>query len=207
MKFVPVPGTNVLFSVWETRVQDYKVFAAETRREWSMPDFEQGPTHPAVNVSWEDAVAFCTWLSKKEGQMYRLPTDAEWSVAVGLGAESGETPEAKSNKAAGYPWDTVWPPPRGAGNFKQELKVDDFAETAPVGSFAEDRHGLYDLSGNVWEWCDDWYNTEKDFRDLRGGSWFGDAETSLRSSSRNRGHPTLRFGSCGFRCVMAVSGG
>ena len=100
MKFVPVPivggptgGQRVLFSVWETRVADYEVFATETKRAWPKVGIEQGPTHPAVNGSWEDAVAFCVWLTEREraagrlgeNEMYRLPSDHEWSCAVGIG--------------------------------------------------------------------------------------------------------------------------
>ena len=65
MKFVPVPGTGVLFSIWETRVKDYKVFVEAKNREWPKPSFQQTEEHPAVNVSWEDATAFCEWLTEQ----------------------------------------------------------------------------------------------------------------------------------------------
>ena len=109
MKFVPVKGTDVQFCIWETRVKDYAAYAAANAGvdgSWKNfgRGFKQADTHPVVNVSWEDANAFCEWLTKKElaegkikeGQKYRLPTDAEWSVAVGLGQEKGNTPKEKS---------------------------------------------------------------------------------------------------------------
>ena len=207
MQFVPVPGTAVLFCVWETRVQDYEAFAKETQHAIEKPNFEQGPTYPAVNVSWDDAVAFCAWLSKKEGVTYRLPTDAEWSVAVGLGAETGNTPQEKDGKLTGYPWGAKYPPPKGTGNFDPSLKVDTFAKTSPAGSFNRNSIGLFDLSGNVWEWCDDWFDKSNTFRVLRGGSWFFDSEFNLRSAFRLYDLPTLRYDNFGFRCVLAVSGG
>jgi formylglycine-generating enzyme required for sulfatase activity len=84
MKFVAIPGTSVLFSIWETRVKDFEAFVKESGYAWSeMADFAQGPDHPVVKVSWNDASAFCAWLSKKEGRQYRLPTDEEWDTAVG----------------------------------------------------------------------------------------------------------------------------
>ncbi|HEV7405570.1 MAG TPA: SUMF1/EgtB/PvdO family nonheme iron enzyme [Chthoniobacteraceae bacterium] len=210
MKFLPIltaGGSEVLFSVWETRVQDYSVFATETKRTWPKPSFPQGPTHPAVNVCWEDAVAFCAWLSKKEGRKYRLPTDAEWSAAVGLGPESVSTPAGKDGKAPGYPWGPAFPPPKGAGNFDPELQVDSFQFTAPVGSFPPNAFGLYDLSGNVEEWCDDWYEAAYDVRVLRGGSWSNVsnlAKVNLQSSSRDHGLPTYRYPTFGFRCVLVT---
>ena len=102
MKFVRVPGTEVAFCIWETRVKDYAAYAAANAgvdESWKKPGFKQADTHPVVKVSWYDANAFCEWLTKKElaegkikaGQKYRLPTDAEWSVAVGLGKEKWET--------------------------------------------------------------------------------------------------------------------
>ena len=106
MPFVPVPGTEVSFCIWETRVKDYAEYAAANAggdAGWKKPGFKQEDTHPVVNVSWNDAQAFCEWLTKKElaegkikaGQKYRLPTDAEWSVAVGLEQEKGNTPKKR----------------------------------------------------------------------------------------------------------------
>jgi hypothetical protein len=101
MKFVAVPGTNVLFSVWETRVKDYQAFCDATGRSWEKPRFQQTADNPAVNVSWEDAKAFCEWLSGKEGKGYRLPMDHEWSSAVGIGGRenAGATPKSKDMKS------------------------------------------------------------------------------------------------------------
>jgi hypothetical protein len=224
MKFVKVPDTEALFCIWETRVQDYEAFVTATGYKWEKAWFEQGPTHPAVNVSWDDAKLFCTWLTKTErkagriesDQLYRLPTDAEWSLAVGLTGEAGSTPQEKDEKIKDvYPWGTTWPPPSGAGNFADmtsklkhpEYTViegydDDFAETSPVGSFKANALGLYDLSGNVWEWCEDWYNAEQKYRVLRGASWFSYGSRTLLSSSRGNGAPDARDLNVGFRCVL-----
>ena len=157
MKFVPVSGTEVSFCIWETRVKDYAAYAAanaEVDAKWKSPGFKQMDTHPVARVNWNEAKAFCAWLTKKElaagklkaGQLYRLPMDAEWSVAVGLGKESGNTPKEKHRGIKGvYPWGTEWPPPKGAGNYDQRPKMDNFEYTSPVGSFAANKHGLYDL--------------------------------------------------------------
>ena len=196
MVLVKVPGTDVLFSIWDTRVQDYQVYAENSQNVdtgWKNPGFAQGANHPVVNVNWNDAKAFCQWLTEQEradglltaSQSYRLPTDAEWSVAVGLQGESGSTPAEKDGKIKGaYPWGTQWPPPNGAGNYADaackakhpNLNVilgydDGYAETSPVGSFAANQFGLYDMGGNVWQWCENWYNSDQKSRVLRGGSW------------------------------------
>ena len=125
MKFVPVPGTEVSFCIWETRVKDYAAYAAANAgvdSGWKSPVlFTQADTHPVKSVNGEDAQAFCAWLTKKElaegeikvGQKYRLPTDAEWSVAVVLGKEKGNTPEEKQSGIKDvYPWGKEWPPPK-----------------------------------------------------------------------------------------------
>jgi hypothetical protein len=116
MKFVPLVGTGVLFSACDTRVQDFEAFVTDTNYNatggmwslgkdgweqsgatWREPGFSQGPTHPVVGVSWNDAKKFCEWLTRREqafgmlpgGRVYRLPTDAEWSAGVGLQGEKG----------------------------------------------------------------------------------------------------------------------
>jgi serine/threonine protein kinase len=225
MKFVPVPinggptgGKPVYFSIWDTRVKDYDVFVAETHIEHKAPDFPQTELHPVVSVSWEEAVKFCEWLTeydRRKGTLparwkYRLPSDHEWSCAVGIGDRepADQTPEEKDGKiSAVYPWGTQWPPPAGAGNYDGSLKVDQFANTSPVGSFAANRYGLYDMGGNVWQWCQDWYSAKHDFRVVRGASWFLASEIDLRSSSRCNVHPARRRDYGGFRCVLEVSGG
>jgi len=216
MKFVPVPGTQVLFSVWETRVKDYGIYAALNRgvdKSWRNPGFPRDDNHPVVEVSWDDAGAFCQWLTAVErkagclgqGQEYRLPTDAEWSYAVGIGGrESGRRPKDKNKNLKGvYPWGTVWPPPKGAGNYAPALGVDDYEKTSPVGSFPANRYGLFDLGGNVREWCQDDYDGIYGLRVLRDASWYiGDAE-NLLSSVRADFSPDSRDISLGFRIVLA----
>jgi hypothetical protein len=248
MKFAPVPGTGVLFGVWDTRVQDFGAFVKETGYDatagmysigsdgwkqqgntWRSPGFSQGPTHPVCGVNWDDAKAFCRWLTEKErregrlapNQEYRLPTDAEWSVAVGLDEPAGGTPQSKDAQIKGvYPWGTQWPPLRGAGNFAgTEARdgnwpsgwgvidgySDGYPQTSPVGSFSANRYGLYDMSGNVWQWCEDYYNGSNGSRVLRGGSFFNNVSDYLLSSGRLSLVPGVRDVDNGFRCVVVVS--
>jgi len=199
MKFVRVPGATILISIWETRVQDFKSFRSSTNGEQN---------HPVVNVSWEDAKAFCEWLSQKEGKLYRLPTDHEWSLAAGIGGREIATasPSEKNAKIEGvYPWGTQWPPPQGAGNFASGNDYSDaHLGTAPVGSYHMNGFGGFDLSGNVWEWCEDWYDGDHKFRVLRGGSWCNRSEVVLQSSSRLYVTPTYRHDTVGFRVALEV---
>jgi hypothetical protein len=208
-----LPG--VLFCKWETRVQDYEAFVRQKPREWPKPHFQQSPTHPAVNVTWNDAVAFCEWLTEKErregmigqNQRYRLPKDWEWSVAVGLNENRSGSPRDKDEKTPNvYPWNRgrgTWPPPRGAGNYGQSLNVDSFANTSPVGSFDANANGLFDMGGNVWEWCDDFYDGRSGTRVLRGGSWYFNYSRVLLSSFRSFPDPGNRSDYYGFRVVLS----
>ncbi|HEX3619940.1 MAG TPA: bifunctional serine/threonine-protein kinase/formylglycine-generating enzyme family protein [Candidatus Udaeobacter sp.] len=215
MKFVPVGDIQI--SVWETRVQDYEAFCRATGRHYERVDFHQTATDPAVKVNWFDAMAFCKWLTEKEHdenliedrQAYRLPTDLEWSMAVGLVNESGATPEIRDGKIKNeFPWGKQWPPPNGAGNYAA-ARGGRRGATVPVGSFKPNSIGLYDLGGNVWEWCLDTYKgsssaASRDWGVLRGGSWATSNRPEMQSSYRNVVDRNDRDVIYGFRCVLAT---
>jgi formylglycine-generating enzyme required for sulfatase activity/serine/threonine protein kinase len=240
MKFVPVPITGgptdkqrVLFSVWETRVQDYEVFVKETKHAWSRPDVEQGPTHAVAGVSWADAQTFCVWLTERErktgklgaNERYSLPSDHEWSCALEIGHKenAAKQPNEKSGRLADvFPWGDQWPPPANSGNYwSEELRPllaaqkyrsikgelpgyqDGQALVGPVGRYAANGLGIHDLGGNLWEWCEDWLDAAQNERVLRGGSWTAFERNSLVSSYRNHQTPGTCNNSIGFRVVLA----
>ncbi len=237
MKFVPVPGTDALFCIHEVRWKDYEEYAKKAKESvegsWKIQTndgFEiktDEKDHPVTRVNWDDAQKFCAWLSEKEGKTYRLPTDREWSLAVGIGREEDwkddTTPETVFKVPDEFPWGDEWPPPKGAGNYSDASRQakaprddakyveggydDGFPTTAPVMSFEANKLGLYDLGGNVWEWCEDWYSVEQKERVLRGGSWFYYVRGFLLSSFRIRTTPDFRNDFYGFRVVVAVSSG
>jgi formylglycine-generating enzyme required for sulfatase activity len=253
MVFVSVPGTEVKFSIWETRVRDFGVFVKETSHDmgngllmgradgwkvrpgynWQNPGFQQGPTHPVAGVNWDDAKAFCRWLTQEEQrkgtitaqQRYRLPTDAEWSAAVG---------------PAKFPWGDAWPPPPRVGNYGGKETIgadwpanswgrmtnytDNHVFASPVGSYPHNALGIFDLGGNVWEWCEDYYRAEmnppelravwksmnedsggKRKRAFRGASWVDPHREMLASANRLGTGDTLPEARCdtvGFRVVL-----
>ncbi len=224
MRFVPMPiDEGVLMSVWLTRVRDFAVFTAAKGRPMQRPDFNQDDTHPIVLVNYDDAKEFCQWLTEMEsaagklaeGQYYRLPTDLEWSIAAGLADEGRSTPEERDGKVREYPWGKHWPPPAGSGNFADaSLKRlgqpglanyhDGFPQTSPVGSFPANKLGVFDLSGNVWEWVRDPYSPGSRWGVMRGGSWATEKPAELSLSYRNVVDPTGREVIYGFRCVLVV---
>lgn len=189
----------------------------EQKREysWKNNSFPQTDAHPVVNVSWNDAVAFCEWLSGKEGKKYQLPSEAEWEYACRAGTKSlwwhgsdAEGLASAGNVADGTAkqrfssWDTI-------------AAKDGYVFTSPVGRFRANAFGLYDMHGNVWEWCRDGYaegeyatrtgvtsdpvNTSTvDRRVLRAGSWY-DSAGSTRSAYRGGNMPGSRGNELGFR--------
>lgn len=226
MKFVPVPGTQVLFCIHETRKRDYAAFAAGRNHldaGWVSPKLDDVPVsaaedHPVVMINWHEALAFCDWLSRKEGRTYRLPTDREWSLAAGLGdlENPAESPEDLGRKLTSQQsWGEAWPPPKGVGNFGDESFMgrfsqrpgiegydDGFPTSSPVMSFASNPLGLFDLGGNVSEWVMDRFGRVPTGKYLRGSNWF---ESTLLQDSRRRWDPSgNRRYYHGFRCVLVV---
>ena len=229
MCFAPLEQ-DLMVSIWETRVRDYDRFTKETGRDAARAaDFPQTPDHPVVNVSRDDAQAFCEWLTQREQKderiaqthVYRLPTDLEWSAMAGLQEEEGISPGWRdARKEAVYPWGETWPPVEKTGNFADASNAqvlggslaltisgydDGYAYTAPVGSFPANSYGLYDLSGNVQEWVEDEYSRLGDnpLGVLRGGCWSTYQSENLLAGSRNAVPPTFQDTIYGFRVVLA----
>lgn len=197
MRFVPSGNPGVLFSVSDVRVADYRKFVREGGGFASGdPGFKQGDDHPVVCVSWVDAKGFCRWLTQREradkkigpDMEYRLPRDTEWTRAAGDGK---------------YPWGADWPPPKKGGNY--ESGADGFTNTSPVGAFQPNRHGLADMGGNVWQWCEEWSTASQKQKVLRGASWRGDSAELAQISSRRFCEPAGRLDDQGFRCVLDFS--
>jgi formylglycine-generating enzyme required for sulfatase activity len=168
-----------------------------------------GPEHPVERVTWEEANAFCRRLSEtpeeaREGHRYRLPTEAEWEYACRAGSRARDA----------YSF--------GPSLSSRQANIDNArGRTTKVGEYAPNAFGLYDMHGNVWEWCADWYESdfyrrgpfedpkciqEGKYRVRRGGSWSGLAQDG-RSANRDRGLPTDRSDNVGFRVVLEWKGG
>jgi len=148
-------------------------------------EYSSTDKHPMIWVTWFDAVSYAKWVGK------RLPTEAEWEFAARGGLVGKEFPwgdeESIAREYANF-WDTG-----GTDQWKNP--------TAPVGSFRPNGYGLYDMTGNVWEWCQDWYDNSQRGRVLRGGSWLDSMlSIGLRVADRN-GHYLARTYDGGFRCV------
>ena len=159
-----------------------------------------GPNQPVVGVTWNDAAAFCQWLTKVTGVAHELPTENQWEAAA-RGGLVGQP----------YPWGAQAPDAGGVyrANFRTSLPgATGFFFTAPVGSFAANGYGLFDMAGNVSEWCQDRYvplPTGGPFqpgvlRLLKGGSWIA-GPRDLRPAARQSAPPQYADGYIGFRVV------
>jgi serine/threonine protein kinase len=200
MRFVPVG--NLWVCVWETRVKDFTKFYDATRYNagvgWREPGFPQTPSHPVVEVSWNDAQAFCRWLTDKEGKdkfleqaAYRLPTQAEWQQLLRASYTTGQ-----------YLWGDTWPLPSETANLADNLSYDRNAFTAPVGSYRPTKSGIFDLVGNVWEWCADSAGPAKE-RTVLGESWLQYPGSNLSLQDRRSLDVGDRGRDVGFRIVLA----
>ena len=187
---------------------------------WRNPGFKQKNDQPVVNVTWNDAAAMSEWLSKKEGKKYRLPTEAEWEYACRAGTQtryhSGNDPQSLLQVANTFDADTKTTKPQW--KIHATAGHDGFEFTAPVGSFAPNSLGLYDMHGNVWEWVADWYGEDYyakspvndppgpelgEVRVRRGGSWHT-WPLYARCSFRNWNTPETRYTLVGMRLLREI---
>jgi len=189
---------------------------------WRNPSFDQKGDHPVVQVSWNDAKAFCEWLSKKSGKTVVLPTEAQWEYGCRAGAKTaypwGDDPDAGKGWANAADQSLKKKLPNAPAAWTFFSWDDGFVFTSPVGSFKANAFGLYDMTGNAWQWCQDRYGDyEKgaatdptgadtgSLRVLRGSSWDLDP-MYCRSALRGWGIPDGRItGGGAFRvAVLAV---
>ena len=172
--------------------------------------------HPAINMSWNDAIAYAQWLSQETGHSYRLPTEAEWEYAARAGTQTayywGEDPNMACEYANVH---DVSSSQVNKFNWTHHACDDGFANTAPVGQFKPNRFGLYDMLGNVWEWsCSQYreqYNGQEQqcmdkvdaVRVVRSGSW-GNEPNMLRIGNRVQLTPTTQNNGVGFRLARQL---
>ncbi len=200
--------------VYTVTFAEYDHFCENTKRE--KPD-DAGwgrETRPVINVSWHDAQAYCAWLSEQTGRCYRLPSEAEWEYACRAGSDTPfYTGKTITTKQANFD---------GIYTYNGSAQGEYREQTVPVGTFLPNAFGLYEMHGNVWEWCrDEWHNDYQGapddgsarfgeekrgggqyFRVLRGGSW-GNRPDGARSSARYGSRPVNRGGNVGVRVLCS----
>ncbi len=204
---------------WGFNQQEQKFEGRDPKYSWTNPGFPTPDNQPVVDVTWNDAVAFCDWRSKKESHKYRLPTEAEWEYAARGGSKTrywnGDSPAGLAHIGNTADADFFAKFPTYYPKNKTVPASDGFFLAAPVGSFPANNFGLCDVHGNVWEWTNDWYaadyyaNSPVDDphgpadggqKVRRGGAWHT-APLFTRLSFRNYNTVDSRYPNLGFRVV------
>lgn len=197
---------NFYIGKYEITFSQYDIFCKETRRERPADNGWGRGNKPVINVNWHDATAFCEWLSMLSGESYRLPTEAEWEYAARGGNRSKHFLYSGSNSVRKVSWFSA----DSITQLKKEKYPD---KTQLVGKKRPNELGIYDMSGNVWEWCYDGY--DKYFYKkspvnnpkgvglgfvARGGSWYTSTEYCL-ITNRDFERGRMRDNDLGFRVV------
>jgi hypothetical protein len=209
LSFVWLEELGVWFGKYEVSNGQYKRYdATHSSRQIEGLSLD-GNDQPVVYVSWNEAVAYCDWLTRHYknripvGYVFRLPTESEWMWAASTGGSRN------------YPWGDDWPPLYGNYSDESGRKSlsqwkgiegydDGYAVTAPVDSTGMNELGVFGLAGNVWEWTTDWKNpSNQTFKVRKGASWDFDPQESLKIAVQGYDRPSSRYETIGFRIVVA----
>ena len=187
---IKIPNKNYEMGKYPITIAEYMHFVKDTDSHY--PKYHEainlGKNAPIIGVNWYDAIAYCEWLSSKTNKNYRLPTEEEWEYSCRAETTTKWSFGNDENKFSEYAWYSE--------NSNKTIH--------PVGEKLPNYWGLYDMHGSVWEWCDDWYNEEKNRRVVRGGSWNNNTYDA-RSSYRNKGNPYTHNPDRGFRIVLELA--
>ncbi len=182
------------YPIWLEEGSKYNIKTGTNDLFKKMPNL-QNQNAPIVGIGWHDAIAYCKWLSKKTGYNYRLLKEGEWEFACRAGTTTKWSFGDDKKELEEYAW-------YSKNSYRLGKKHKNFG-IQEVGKKLPNPWGLYDMHGNVWEWCEDWYDSNKDKKVLRGGSWL-DAAGSTRSAGRYDGFGVNRSVGIGFRLLRTL---
>ena len=192
--------------------REYQVFIGDTKyeppRDWNGDQFPpKKDRHPVVNISWDDANAYCKWLTEKTKNHYRLPTEAEWEKA------------ARGENGLIYPWGNEFDPTKANTS---DVNISDSSEVGQFSPQGDSTYGCTDMSGNVWEWCEDFFDENiyksrinritknplsalKSFSHIVRGGSFNEAQHFARCAYRDKSNPLYSQDDYGFRVALSPS--
>lgn len=207
-------GSHVLY----TKANGKGAVGWRDGRDWENPGFAQQDNYPVCCVSYNDVEKFVNWLNRKSSGSFRLPTEAEWEFACRVGTTTASYWGDDMSHSCRYANVGDQSAKREWSNLRVHDCDDGFKASAPVGSFLPNNFALYDMQGNVCEWCSDWFDRSYykksplqnpqgpgsgTYRVIRGGGW-RDLPKGVRSANRSRFRPSIRNNRLGFR--LASSG-
>ncbi|MBD28738.1 MAG: hypothetical protein CMO38_05770 [Verrucomicrobiaceae bacterium] len=227
IQMIPLRKGAMLAAI-ETRNKDYEYFCTQNNiKSNHVNDSTNSGDYPVANITINKIKDFCNWLTNHErekgiisySQRYGLPNDEDWSKAAGLSKEGGASPSQRDKLIEGvFPWGEGWPPAPRVLNLADDSASswatkgeylssysDGFSLSSPVGSFLPNAMGFYDISGNVWEWVNELYGGDSNFKEwpvARGGSYDSHLRKKFLASYRNVQPPETNGPMYGFRLAL-----
>lgn len=208
LTFIWIDNLKTWFGKYEITNGQYRRYRHSHSSMFVESETLNAASQPVVFVTWNDAKDFCSWLNINyaktipEGWFFRLPTSSEWTDAARCGTDRI------------YPWGNSWPPQSGNYSDEAARKVfanwqgiegynDGYAATCPVTESGTNEWSIFGMGGNVWEWCEDWYDRDCKNKVRHGGGWDFDVKASLKINYRGFDRPGMKYDTVGFRVVIA----